>query len=76
MLNSQGKYEAAEELHQQVLEPRQKVLGLQHPDSLTGMNNFAGATDSQRKYETAEEMYRQVLEPSGKCWAPSAHPHR
>jgi tetratricopeptide (TPR) repeat protein len=37
------------------------VLGKEHPDTLTSMNNLAGVLDSQGKYEEAEAMYRQTL---------------
>ena len=34
VLDSQGKYIAAEEMHRRTLELRVKVLGLEHPDTL------------------------------------------
>ena len=49
-------------MHRQTLELREKVLGPEHPDTLTSMNNLAEVLTDQGKYEAAEEMHRQVLE--------------
>jgi tetratricopeptide (TPR) repeat protein len=37
------------------------VLGKEHPDTLTSMNNLASVLSNQGKYEQAEEMHRQAL---------------
>jgi tetratricopeptide (TPR) repeat protein len=37
------------------------VLGKEHPDTLTSMNNLATVLRDQGKYEQAEEMYRHAL---------------
>ena len=58
---AQGRYGAA---HKKAVEAQtmyQKLLGKEHPDTLTSMNNLASVLDNQGKYEEAEEMYRQVL---------------
>lgn len=57
-----GKYQAAEELYQQTFELRIKMLGVEHPDTLTCMSNLANVLRSRGKYEEAETMHRQVLE--------------
>jgi tetratricopeptide (TPR) repeat protein len=57
-----GKYKEAETMHRRTLELREKVLGLEHPSTLTSMNNLASVLDSQGKYEEAETMHRQELE--------------
>jgi hypothetical protein len=41
VLSRQGKYEQAEEMHRQILALRETVLGIEHPDTLTSMNNPA-----------------------------------
>ena len=41
VLESQGKYEAAEEVHRRALELYKKVLGAEHPHTLTSTNNLA-----------------------------------
>jgi tetratricopeptide (TPR) repeat protein len=56
-----GQYEAAREMNQSALEAREKVLGREHPDTLTSMNNLASVLNSQGKYEEAEAMNRQTL---------------
>ncbi|KAK5674032.1 hypothetical protein LTS10_013212 [Elasticomyces elasticus] len=58
---SLGLYAAAEIAHRQALSIREKVLGEEHPDTLTSMNNLAGVLGSQGKYEAAESMHRQAL---------------
>ena len=42
MLQRQGKYKAAEEMHQRVLEGREKVLGGEHPDTPASVHNQIG----------------------------------
>ena len=39
MLEDQGKYEQAEEMHRQKLGLCETVLGKEHPHTLTSMNN-------------------------------------
>jgi len=48
VLDSQGKYEAAEEMHRRALELCEKVLGPEHPSTLVSMNNLARMLDSQK----------------------------
>ncbi|KAK8071889.1 ATP GTP binding protein [Apiospora saccharicola] len=62
VLDRQGKYGEAEQMHRQTLELRVKVLGQEHPDTLTNMNNLAFVLESQGKYLEAEQMHRQTLE--------------
>ena len=62
VLQYQGKYKAAEKLHQPVLEGKEKVLGVEHPNILISVDNLALALPSQGKYEVAEEINRRVLE--------------
>jgi hypothetical protein len=38
------------------------VLGKNHPDTLTSMNNLAVAVEMQSKYAEAEAMHRQTLQ--------------
>jgi hypothetical protein len=37
VFSRQGKYEAAEALHRQTLQLREKVLGVEHPETLTSV---------------------------------------
>ncbi|KAH6874575.1 Tetratricopeptide repeat-domain-containing protein, partial [Thelonectria olida] len=61
LLNSLGKYEAAEKMHRQTLELREKLFGKEHPSTLDSMNNLAVILDRLGKSEEAERMYRQTL---------------
>ena len=38
------------------------MLGREHPDTLTSVNNLGLVLDSQGKYEEAEAMHRRALE--------------
>jgi hypothetical protein len=49
LLKSQGKYKAAEPLYQETLRLREKVLGKEHPDTLTSINNLTLLLKSQGK---------------------------
>ncbi|KAK4220531.1 hypothetical protein QBC38DRAFT_378792 [Podospora fimiseda] len=48
-----GKYKEAEQMHRQALQLYEKVLGKEHPEKLTSMNNFACVLDRQGKYKEA-----------------------
>jgi tetratricopeptide (TPR) repeat protein len=56
-----GRYEVAREMNQNAIEAREKVLGREHPSTLTSMSNLALVLESQGKYEEAEVMNRQTL---------------
>ncbi|KAK3346535.1 hypothetical protein B0T25DRAFT_461163 [Lasiosphaeria hispida] len=57
-----GKYQEAEQMHRQMLQPREKDLSKEHPDTLISMSNLASVFDSQGKYQEAEQICRQVLQ--------------
>jgi hypothetical protein len=40
VLSGRSKYEAAEEMHQQALQLKKKVLAPEHPSTLASMNNL------------------------------------
>jgi tetratricopeptide (TPR) repeat protein len=52
-----GKYAEAEGMHRQTLELKEKVLGQEHPSTLSSMNNLALVLRSQGKYKEAETMF-------------------
>ncbi len=58
---TKGDYLMAERLNRQMLESREKVLGLEHPDILNGINNLALVLHDQGKYEESEEMNRRAV---------------
>ncbi len=55
------KYEQAEPLFQQALELRKQLLGEDHPEYATSLNNLANLYSNQGKYEQAEPLYIQAL---------------
>jgi Tetratricopeptide repeat len=61
VLSDQGKYREAEQMHQEVVEVTERVLGKEHPDTLTRMNNLASVLSDQRQYEKAAEIQVVVV---------------
>jgi hypothetical protein len=51
------------------------MLGLEHPDTLTSINNLAGVLNRQGKYKEAKAMHRQTQAISKKMLGPK-HPLR
>ena len=47
VLSEQGKYEQAEEMHQQTLRLMEITLGKEHPHTLTSRNNLAAVLRDQ-----------------------------
>ena len=45
----------------ELLPLREKVLGREHPDTLTTRNNLAGAIHAQGRSAEAEAMLRELL---------------
>ncbi|KAF2205150.1 TPR-like protein [Delitschia confertaspora ATCC 74209] len=63
--DAQGKYNDAERLIRRALHvgiEREKELGIQHPNTLTSMNNLADVLRAQGKYYKAEKLSRRALE--------------
>ena len=56
-----------------VLDLHKKVLGPEHPDTLTSMANLAVTYSGQGKYEEAGELELKVLDLSKKVLGPE-HP--
>ncbi|TFH54313.1 MAG: tetratricopeptide repeat protein, partial [Methanothrix sp.] len=57
-----GRYEGAEPLFRRALEGRERVLGKEHPDTLTSVNNLAALLYSKGDYKGAEPLLRRALE--------------
>ena len=60
VLDSQGKYEEAEAMNRQTLERREKVLGLEHPDTLTSVHCLAHLLAKQRRIDESLRLYRRA----------------
>jgi tetratricopeptide (TPR) repeat protein len=56
------RYDEARKLHRETLEIRRRVLGQDHPDTLTSMHNLANAYSSQGRHDEAEKLCRETLE--------------
>ncbi|KAF2022483.1 hypothetical protein EK21DRAFT_83286 [Setomelanomma holmii] len=65
-LYSDGRYNEAEELFVQVMETRKRVLGKEHPFTLTSMANLASMYRNQGRWKGAEELEVQVMETSSR----------
>jgi hypothetical protein len=61
VLRDQGRHLEAGEMNRQALEGREKLLGLDHPDTLTSINNLAGVLQYQGMYEKVEVVNRWAL---------------
>jgi tetratricopeptide (TPR) repeat protein len=60
--HTEAKHKEAEAMYQRWLELRERVLGPEHPGTLTIVNQLALVLRRQYRYKEAEVMYRRVLE--------------
>ncbi|KAL8646144.1 MAG: hypothetical protein Q9210_006299, partial [Variospora velana] len=49
-------------MNQRALDGSERVLGKEHPDTLTSVSNLASVLQDQGKYEEAEQMSRRALD--------------
>ena len=63
---NQGRWKEAEELNVQVTETSSRVLGQEHPDTLTSVGNLATTYMNQGQWKQAEELNVQVTETSSR----------
>jgi len=61
-LYSDGRYNEAEKSFSQVIETRQRVLGAEHPDTLTSIANLASTFWNQGRWKEAKGLEVQVIE--------------
>jgi tetratricopeptide (TPR) repeat protein len=61
LLDSQGDYERARALYTRALAIREKVLGAEHPDTATSLNNLALLLKSQGDHEAARLLFERAL---------------
>ncbi|KAI9771113.1 MAG: hypothetical protein M1840_002464 [Geoglossum simile] len=62
----EGRWKEAEELFVQVMETSSRVLGEEHPSTLTSMANLASTFWYQGRWKEAEELFVQVMETSSR----------
>jgi tetratricopeptide (TPR) repeat protein len=60
-LYSDGQYKGAEELFAQMTETRKRVLGDEHPHTLTSTANLASTYSAQGRWREAEKLEVQVM---------------
>ena len=58
----QGRLNEAEQLEIQVIEMTKKLLGAEHPDTLTSMENLASTYRRQGRLNEAEHLEIQVMD--------------
>ncbi|KAH0555788.1 hypothetical protein GP486_006269, partial [Trichoglossum hirsutum] len=56
----QGKYEEAEAMNRRALDGKEKVLGKEHPSTLTSVYSLANLLHEQKRYEAASELYQRA----------------
>ena len=59
--SQQGDYDKALKWHEKALAIREKVLGLEHPNTATSYNNIAAVYDNQGNYDKALKGYEKAL---------------
>ena len=59
-----GRWTEAEKLQVQVMETRNTVLGLEHPDTLKIMSSLASTYWKQGQWTEAQKLFAQVIETS------------
>jgi tetratricopeptide (TPR) repeat protein len=64
VLGASGYWKDAEKLEVQVMETRKKLLGEEHPDTLTSMANLASTYWNQGRWKEAEELEVEVMKTS------------
>ena len=58
---SMGEYAKAEPLYRQAMEIHKKVLGEEHPDYATSLDNLSSLYYGMGEYSQAEPLLRQAL---------------
>ena len=72
--HERGDYRPAEQAYRQVLDARRRLLGPEHPATLTSMNNLALTLLALGDAAGAAELHRQVLEAYERVLGPE-HPN-
>jgi hypothetical protein len=60
VLDSQGKYEEAEAMNRQTLALKEKVLGPEHPDTLTSVYCLAHLLSTRHRYNESLTLYERA----------------
>ncbi|PWW75743.1 TPR-like protein [Tuber magnatum] len=73
VLQGQGKYDESEAMIRRALERKEKILGPDHPDTLTSVDNLAQVLQYQGKYDELVATNRRAMEGCEKILGPD-HP--
>ena len=73
ILGRAGKYDEAQPLGERILEIRERILGLEHPDVAETLNNLAILYASRGDHAKAELLYQRALTIREKVFGPQ-HP--
>ena len=60
-MRSAGLYHLAEIINQRLNAQKLKILGFEHPETLSSMNNLAMTYSNQGRWKEAEELFVQVM---------------
>ena len=74
MYERQGRYEEAELLHQDALKMWRKLLGEEHPDVATSLNNLGVLWANQGNYSQALEYFEEAYDLLARLLGPE-HPY-
>jgi tetratricopeptide (TPR) repeat protein len=61
LLETAGRYAEAQPAAEEALRIRERVLGEEHPETLTSINNLAYLYERQGRYAEAEPLYQRAL---------------
>jgi hypothetical protein len=73
VMEENGDWNTAEVLRNQMIEMRRKLLGPEHPDTLSSMGNLASTYFNQGRWNEAEQLELQVMDMRTKLLGPE-HP--
>ena len=71
---NQGRYAEAEQEYRQLLDLDRRVLGPDHPGTLTAMSNLALTIQAEGRLAEAEQMYRESLATEQRVSGPNTRP--
>lgn len=70
--SEQSRYELAEKRYTEAVAIREKLLGVDSPDTLKSMSNLGEVLFREDKYAQAEPVFRQVIAESEKLFGPKS----
>ena len=68
VLKENGAFNSAEQLETQVMDMRKKLLGAEHPDTLSSMANLALTYRNKGRWNEAEQLQVQNIQTPSAVW--------